>query len=302
MSKLIPINTSSFAEFNQEPFNLLVQYGFTPVLNPYRRNLKRHEVIELCSDAIGIIAGTEPLDAEILEKLPRLKVISRCGAGISNVDLVEAQRRGVQVCNTPDAPTQAVAELTLGLMLDMLRRISVMNDLLHRGDWTKCMGSLLSGKKIGIVGYGRIGVAVANLTRAFGCDVAYCDPFVAPLGTDTSLSLECLLKWADIVSLHVSSTETLIGNEQIRWMRTGSWLVNVSRGECVDEAALCAALADGHLAGAALDVYSREPYSGPLMEFDSVVMTPHIGSYARESRILMETESVRNLLIGLGIL
>lgn len=302
MNKNIPITTSSFAEFDHEPIDLLVQHGFTPVLNPYRRNLKRHEVVELCSEAIGIIAGTESLDAEILGQLPSLKVISRCGAGMSNVDLVEAERRGICVCNTPDAPTQAVAELTLGLMVDMLRHVSTMNDALHRGEWTKRMGNLLTGKKVGIVGYGRIGKAVAHLVRAFGCDIAYCDPFVSSPGIDASLALEELLQWSDIVSLHVSCAKPLIGEGEIRLMRTGSWLVNVSRGECVDEAALCAALTDGHLAGAALDVYSQEPYDGPLKGFDTVVMTPHIGSYARESRIQMENEAVRNLLIGFGII
>ncbi len=308
----IAITTSLFGKDNVKPVDILKNNGFEVILNPYGRTLKGNEIIELCEGATGIIAGTEILDVDTLECLTKtypqssvlspqsLKVISRCGAGLDNVDVNVANRLGIKVFNTPDAPTLAVAELTVGLILDLLRKVSWMDREFRGGKWQKRMGNLLCGKKVGIKGFGRIGKKVAELLKPFGCEIAYADPFVEDglLGL-CRLSLEDLLKRADIVTIHVGVHERLIGEKELQLMKKGAWLINTSRGGVVDEAILYEYLKNGYLSGAALDVFEEEPYAGPLKELNNVILTPHIGSYAKEARVRMEMEAVENLLRGL---
>jgi D-3-phosphoglycerate dehydrogenase len=296
----IAITTTSFCEYDQYPLKNLKDKGFEYIFNPYGRKLKKDELMDLAKDAVGIIAGTESIDADVIKKLAVLKVISRCGAGIDNVDLVAAEKQGIKVYNTPDAPTLAVAELTIGMMLDMMRKVSQMDRLVRSGQWKKLMGNLLYEKKIGIIGYGRIGKKVASLLRSFNCDICYADPVVEEDSSGMQrLALKDLLKWADIVSIHVSSSNKIIGAPEIACMKRGAWIVNVSRGGVIDEKCLYENLRNGYLAGAAIDVYEREPYEGVLRDLDNIILTPHVGSYARESRIEMEAQSVANLLAGL---
>ena len=298
----IAITTTTFGEYDKGPLNLLSRNGFQVIPNPYERKLKKGEVIELCKDAVGIIAGTETLDADIMETLVNLKVVSRCGTGVDNVALVDADRIGIKVYNTPDAPTLAVAELTVGFMINLLRKVSQMNMELKAGQWQKRMGNLLCEKRVGIKGCGRIGRKVAELLKSFGCEIAYADPFVEDGLLDLQrLSLKELLCWADIVTLHVGTREKLIGEKEFQYMKEGELIINTSRGGVVDESALYENLKNGHLAGAALDVFEEEPYSGPLKELGNIILTPHIGSYARDTRVEMEGQAVENLLKGLGI-
>ncbi len=296
----IAITTTTFGEYDKGPLNLLSKNGFQVKLNSFRRKLKKGEVIELCKDVIGIIAGTETLDSDTIRTLSNLKVISRCGAGIDNVALVDADRIGIKVYNTPDAPTSAVAELTVGLILNLLRKICWMDRELSSGKWHKKMGNLIHGKKVGIKGFGRVGRKVAELLKPFGCEIAYADPFVEDglLGLNR-LSLEDLLGWADIITIHVSVSEKLIGEREFQLMKKGTYIVNTSRGGVIDELVLYKYLTNGYLSGAALDVFKDEPYTGPLKELDNVIITPHIGSYAKEARIEMERQAVENLLRGL---
>ena len=302
MSK-IAITTTTFGEYNKEPLNILDRNGFQVQSNPYQRKLRKDEVIKLCKGAVGIIAGTETLDVDIMETLTTLKVISRCGTGTDNVALVDAERMGIKVFNTPDSPTSAVAELTVGLMINLLRNVSLMEKELRMGQWKKRMGNLLSEKRIGIKGFGRIGKKVAELLKPFGCEIAYADPFVEDglLGLQR-LSLKELLCWADLVTIHVGVNEKLIGEEEFKCMKDGAIIINTSRGGVVDESALYENLKNGHLAGAALDVFEEEPYSGPLKELGNIILTPHIGSYARDTRVEMEEQAVANLLTGLGVI
>jgi D-3-phosphoglycerate dehydrogenase len=297
----VVITTTSFGKYDRMPLDELEREKLEYILNPYGRKLTREEVIVLAEGAHGIIAGTEPLDAAVLEQLQHLRVISRCGAGMDNVDIKAAEASGIQVFNTPDGPTLAVAELTVGLILDLLRKVSLMDRKLREGVWEKNMGNLLYGKRIAIIGFGRIGQRVAYLLTPFGVDIAYCDV----------CSIECsfpekekrdLLSWGDIITLHCSPSPddgSIIGKEELKQMQKGAWLINGSRGGLVDEEALYWALKDGYLSGAALDVFANEPYTGPLCELDNVILTPHIGSYAIESRIEMELQAVRNVIKGL---
>lgn len=297
----IAITTSSFAKFSEAPLDLLRQSGVEFVFNETGRALTEDEAIALLSDCVGVAAGTEPLTRRVMEALPQLKVISRCGTGTDSVDLDAAREKGIAVCNTPDGPTQAVAEITLGMMLDLLRHVSRMDREVRAGVWKKRMGNLLMGKKVGIVGFGRIGRAVARLCQAFGAELAFADPMAEDSATPRK-SLSELLAWADIITLHCPKPKDgiLLDAAKLGSMKKGSWLVNAARGGLVDEAALAALLQSGHLAGAAVDTFMKEPYTGPLTTVDSALLTPHVGSYAVEARIGMEVDTIKNLLKALG--
>lgn len=297
----VAITTSSFARFSDEPLRLLREAGIAYVLNATGRALTEDEAIDLLRGCIGVAAGTEPLTRRVLQALPELRVISRCGTGMDSVDRAAAAEQGIAVRNTPDAPTRAVAELTLGYALDLMRLVSRMDRELRDGAWTKRMGNLLTGKRVGLVGFGRIGRATAALFEALGCTTAFSDPVARDAGT-AGMELDALLAWADIVTLHCSKPEDggyVLDQRRLGLMRPGTWLINAARGGLVDEAALHALLASGHLAGAALDVFAQEPYDGPLRALPNVILTPHIGSYAVEARVQMETETIRNLLDAL---
>lgn len=293
----IAITTSSFAEYDDKPLKLLRESEFGVLINPHKRRLEKNETLELCLECIGIIAGTELYDDNLLRQLKNLKVISRCGVGLDTIDLRTAEALGIKVVNTPNGSTLAVAELTVAFILDLLRKVSFMHLSVKDRKWQKKMGNLLKDKKIGIVGFGRIGQKVAQLLMPFGCTVAYCDLYLKDgIPGFSSLPLEELLGWSDIVSVHVSGNNTIIGAKEINLMKRGSWLINTSRGKSVDEEALYNSLKSRCLQGAALDVFTQEPYCGKLLELDNVILTPHIGSYAVETRVEMEREAVVNLL------
>lgn len=300
--KKVAITTTSFGQYDENPLKTIQAGGHDVVLNPYGRKLKKDEIVELCKDTAGIIAGTELMDAEILEKLTDLKVISRCGTGLDNIDLSAAKRLGIKVFNTPDAPTIAVAEMTIGLILNLLRKINRMDFALRQDRWEKLMGNLLYGKNVGIIGFGRIGKKVAELLKPFGCRIKYYDPEAVTADSDIKkVELNELLEGSDIISIHVSTKEQIIGESEIKQIKKGAWMVNVSRGGAVDENALYHALKEGYLTGAAIDVFVQEPYTGQLKELGNVILTPHIGSYAKEARVKMEMDAVENLLKGLEV-
>lgn len=301
--KTIAISTSSFGKIDEKPLKILKSSGVSPLLNPSGRKLSKSELVDLAKGSIGLIAGTEILDEDVFCQLPELRVISRCGVGMDNVDQVAAKAYSIEVHNTPDAPTLAAAELTVGLILSLLRHTARMDRDLRAGKWKKRMGSLLSGKKIGIIGFGRIGQKIAKLLLPFGVEISYCD--ICKISCTLlceSKQLQDILPWADIVTLHCSKTpdgKFLIGVKELQLMKASSFLINVSRGSVIDESALYDSLSQGRIAGAALDVYQDEPYKGSLLEIENIILTPHIGSYAKEARVQMEIQAVENLLQGL---
>ncbi len=294
----IAITTSSFARYSDEPLKLLEQAGVEYVMNDKGRALTEEEAIQFLKDCDGVAAGTEPLTRKVMDALPNLKVISRCGTGMDSVDRGAAAEKGIEVRNTPDGPTLAVAELTLGLILTLLRQVSHQDRELRSGVWKKRMGNLLHGKNVGIIGFGKIGRAVARLLEPFGVNIGYHDPY-AEVPEYTRLELDELMGWADVITLHCPKSESgtpLLDLGRLSLMRPGSFVLNVARGGLIDEKALFGLLTAGHLAGAALDCFNKEPYEGPLKDMDNVILTPHIGSYAKEARIIMETDTIRNLL------
>ena len=299
----VAIGVSTFGAADPAPRALLAAAGARLVENPHGRTLKELEVAELLREADGLIAGTEPLTAVVLEGSPRLRAISRVGVGTDNVDLAAAARLGIAVFNTPDAVTQAAAELTLGGILSVLRHIHFMDRELREGRWTRKMGSLLSGKTVGIVGLGRVGKRVAGLLEPFGVERIGYDIFPDTTWAHehgvTITPFHRLLERSDIVTIHTSKSPDvgpIFGAAELALLKPGAVIVDTARGEVLDEAALVEALRDGRLAGAYLDVFAQEPYDGPLRELPNVLLTPHAGSYAEEARVRMETEAAEQLL------
>jgi len=303
------ITTSTFAKFDKRPIEILQEKGIEILKNPFGRKITKEESFDLYSSEVdGVIAGTEMISRELLSKTESLKVISRCGIGLDGVDLEAAKEKGIKVFITLDPVVIAVAELTVGLMLDCLRNISKNNLDIKNGIWQKPMGSLLKDKVVGIVGLGNIGKRVVGLCKNFGCkfvafDINRDETFANEHNLEY-LDLDSLLKESDIVSIHLSLTEetrNLISKEKLNLMKPSSFLVNTSRGSVVDEDALVEMLKEKKIAGVALDVFEKEPYEGPLQEIEEAILTSHIGSYAREARIEMERLAVSNLIEGLGI-
>lgn len=303
MSSLV-ISTSSFDTGNNPAIQRLLQQGFQIVTNPHKRKLTEDEIIELLSGgASGLIAGIEPLTERVFQSAPHLKVISRCGAGLDSVDLVAAKNHGITVLNTPEAPAQAVAELTLGLMLTLLRQINPIDRAVRNDEWPRTQGRLLAAQTVGIIGLGYIGRRVARLCQAFEANVIAHDPFASQIPDGVTLvPLQQLLVSADIITLHTpygADTHHLLNADAFAAMKPEAIVINTARGGLVDEDALLVALQTSKISAAALDVFEQEPYHGPLIECSNVILTSHVGSLARESRQRMEIEAAENLLQGL---
>lgn len=305
MALCIAIAPSSFAEEDKSPLRLLEAAGVEIKPNPFGRRLNEAEIIEHLRGVDGLLAGLEPLNRRVLESAaPRLKALARVGIGMTNVDQQAARELGIKVSNTPDGPMRAVAEMTVAALLAIGRNLVPMNAALHAGEWKKQIGFGLDGVKVLIVGYGRIGRRTAALLRPFGAAILVCDPYVEAASLtdgERAVTLDEGLADAEVISLHASGTECLLGPAQFARMNPGAVLLNSARGELVDEAALADALESGRVAGAWFDAFWKEPYQGPLTRFPQVLLTPHTATYTRQCRLDMETQAVKNLLRDLGI-
>lgn len=300
----IVISTSSFDLDDNAGIDLLRTAGLKITSNPFGRKLTEAEISDLLGDSVvGLLAGVEPLTARVIADAKGLRVISRAGVGLDNVDQAAARDREIPVLSTPDAPVDAVVEMTMGLILAVLRHIPEADRQVRNGAWPRLKGHLLKAQTVGIVGLGRIGARVASICNAFGARVIAHDPMIRDTSADVEwVELAQLLSQADIVSLHAPSnaaTHHLINAESLAAMKPGAILVNTARGNLVDETELVKALQRGHLSGAALDVFEEEPYNGILTGLPQVVLTPHLASSAIESRCQMELEAAINLYAGL---
>lgn len=303
MKQKIFIALSTFAEFGDEPMKLLKKSGLDFHVNGLKKRLVQSDIIQYAKDCDGIIAGVEPYDNDVLDKLPKLKCISRAGVGVDNISLSKAREKKIKILNTPDVVILPVAELTVAMIFDLLKKLTLHTTLLRAKRWEKHAGFLLSGRKIGILGLGRIGKKVARLLKKLDADVYGADVAVdrawAKRHKIKIVPVKKLLGVCDVLTIHISPAKEIpfyLGRAEIARMKKGAMLVNVSRGSLVDDNALYDALRMGHLAGAALDVFSREPYAGKLCELDNVILTPHIATLTCESRLEMEILAVENLI------
>ena len=253
----------------------------------------------MISDFDVLIAGTEPITDRVMARAKCLKLISRVGIGLDNVDLLAAERRGMQVSYTPDAPAPAVAELTIGLMLSLLRSVHVVNAKMHRGEWQRHFGRRLSEVAVGIIGVGRIGSNVLRHLAGFGnprilVNDTHPDPGVAPQLKLEWVDKETIYREADVISLHVpltGQTKNMIRSDQMLQMKKDAIVINTARGGIINEQDLAEVMKSGHLHGVAIDVFDQEPYSGELADIERCLLTSHMGSMSIDCRTRMEIEA-----------
>lgn len=302
-SAVVLVSTSSFGVHDRAPLTTLEEAGFAVRLNPHGRKLSEAEAIELYADCVGVVAGTEKVTTNVLEASPTLRAISRVGVGTDAIDFDAAKRANVSVINTPSAHVDAVAELVLGGILASYRHLARADAIVRSGEWKKPMGRLFRGKTLGLVGFGQVAQRLCELARPFEVSLIATD--LAPnrvraqeLGVELG-SLNDVLQRSDVVSLHVPATDGtkgLIGREELGQMKAEALLVNAARGGIVNEEALETHLNANKAFSAYLDTFENEPYSGPLAKNERVLLSSHIGSYAKEARVRMEQEAVDNLL------
>ncbi|NWG09594.1 MAG: D-2-hydroxyacid dehydrogenase [Nitrososphaerales archaeon] len=281
----------SFAEKGIEKLSSIFDVTYSP-------KITSQELLSTIHDYdVIIVRGRTKITKEVIEKGENLKIVGRAGIGLDNIDLRSAESRGIKVFNTPESSTNAVAELTIGLMIDLARGISRGDAGMKQGRWLKdeLMGSELKGRTLGVVGMGRIGTRVAKMAKTFGMKVLVSDIIELDKGLLEDLGakevpLDDLLSSSDFVTLHVTLTDEthhMINEQILGKMKKGAYIINTSRGTVIDERALTKALKNGWIKGAALDVFEVEP-PGPseLVELPNVIATPHIGAQTKESQEL----------------
>ena len=285
--------------------------GCDLVENTEERDLSQAELIAAIGDVDGLLCLlTNRIDAEVLDAAPRLKVVSNYAVGFNNVDVAAATERGIPVCNTPEVLTETTADFAWTLLMAVARRVVEGDRYVREGRFTTwepllLLGGDIHGKALGIVGAGRIGMAVARRARGFGMHILYSDVHEPPAEVARGLQLERvelddLLRRSDFVSVHapyMPATHHLIGAPQLALMRPTAYLINTARGPLVDEAALVETLRSGRIAGAGLDVFEDEPRLAPgLADLPNVVLAPHIASASLETRTRMGLVAAENLL------
>jgi len=298
MSKVL-ITTVPFGNKDRAPLNLLEKNDIKYLINPLNKKLTEDELVELVSDFDVIIAGTELITKKVMNAATNLKIISRVGIGLDSVDLLEAERRGIIVSYTPDAPAPAVAELTIGLMLTLLRSAQLSNMEMHNGKWHRFFGRRLSEITVGIIGVGRIGAGVLQHLQGFGSPKI----LVNDINPDNNLNKKFNIEWvdketiyqqADIITIHTPltvQTKNMIKKEQLLSMKEDAIIINTARGGIINEDDLYEIMQAGHLSGAAIDVFDFEPYAGKLREIERCILTAHMGSMSVDCRTRMEIEA-----------
>src|SRR5687768_11212148 len=293
------IHEDGLALFREAGWDVLV--AADPIKDPQVLALALADV-----DAVLVRSATK-VPAEAIADAPRLKVIGRAGAGVDTIDVDAATAKGIAVMNAPDGNTLAAAEHALSLLFALARHVPRADAGMKAGEWPKAglTGFELEGKKLGVIGLGRIGATVARKARGIGMDVAAYDPFLPPAaagkGSVPLLTLDDLLAWADVVTLHVPRTKettNLLDEKRLRAMKPGAFVVNAARGGLVDEDALLKLLDEGHLAGAALDTFVTEPLpkDSPLRDHPKLILTPHLGASTGEAQQAVSTILARQVI------
>lgn len=298
MTKVL-ITTVPFGNKNRLPLELLKNAGIEFMINPLKKKLSEEQLVEMITDFDAIIAGTEPITEKVMEKANNLKFISRVGIGLDSVNLLAARERGIKVSYTPDAPAPAVAELTIGLILSLLRSIHMSNVQMHQGRWYRHFGRRLEEVTVGIIGVGRIGLLVLKKLSGLGTSNFLTNDIIHNHQLNRNfdvewVSKEKIYKEADIISLHLPLThltKNMIRKEHIQTMKADATLINISRGGIINETDLHEVMQTGHLSGAAIDVFEKEPYEGPLKEIERCLLTAHMGSMSVDCRTRMEIEA-----------
>jgi D-3-phosphoglycerate dehydrogenase len=302
MTGTVLVSTPSFGARSNAPWATLEEEGLVARTDTERHPLSAAELAEVVGDADALIVGLDRVDARVLAAAPSLRVVAKHGVGVDNIDVAAAAARGVTVLNAPGSNTGAVADLTFALLLATVRHIIPAHAATAAGRWERLYGPELAGRTLAVIGFGRIGQAVARRAAGFDMTVVAHDPFVpdvriAQLGGHPLPLDECLRR-ADAVTLHVPGTggAPLLDAERIALLKPGAYLVNTARGDLIDEQALADALTSGQLAGAGLDAFATEPPTGsPLLTAPNVVLTPHMGAFSDDANAAMGTTVVRDI-------
>jgi D-3-phosphoglycerate dehydrogenase len=298
------ITTIPFGDKDRLPLVLLENAGLEYLINPFNKKITEDQLAEIIPDFDAIIAGTEPITEKVLNRASNLKLISRVGIGLDSVDLIAAQKRDIKVSYTPDAPSLAVAELTIGLMLSLLRSVHVSNTQMHQGNWHRFYGKRIEKVTIGIIGVGRIGTGLLERLKGFGAPTILVNDIEPKYELDNEYKLEWsskeqILKESDIISLHLPLThltKNMIRKEHLFSMKSDAIIINTSRGGIINEHDLYEVMQSGHLSGAAIDVFEKEPYDGPLKKIERCLLTAHMGSMSLDCRTRMEIESTEEVV------
>jgi len=300
------ITSRSFGRYCTEALELVKSVAEVEI-SPYGRALTESELLEVVKEVEGLVVGNDKIDRNVIENARNLKIVARHGVSVSNIDLKAATQNDVVVTYTPGANADSVADFTIGLMICVVRHIPRAHTSTVQGKWesNKFMGMELSGKTLGIIGLGRIGSKVARRAKGFNMRILYYDQIrkihlEKELGVEY-VDLKTLLRESDIVTLHVNLTDEtrgMIGKEELGLMKKTAYLINTARGPVIDEKALYEALKKRKIAGAAIDVYSREPPGSnfPIFELDNVVVTPHIAAYTREAIQRMDMMNAEDIV------
>ena len=293
--KKLFIATSSFAKDYPKLLSDLKKNKVNFQLNPLGKKLKKSEILKYAINSTHLIAGTEKYDLEILNKLKHLRLIFRLGSGTDNIDLDSALKKNIKILKPKITLEKAVGELTIGLILNLLRKINTHDKNLKLKIWKKEMGNLLYKKNVGIIGYGKIGRYVGKLVKAFGAKILIND--VKNFKNKTNL--KNIFRNSDIVTIHsnfIKKDFKLINKNYLKLLKKNAIIINTSRSEILDYEYLYYLLKHNKIRGAALDVFDIEPYYGKLIKLQNTILTPHIGSYASEIRNQMEKEAVKSII------
>jgi len=293
------ITTIPFGDKNKYPLDHLKSAGVEYLINPLNKKLTEDELSEMVTDFDVIIAGTEQITSKVMDRASNLKMISRVGIGLDSVDLLAAEERGIIVSYTPDAPAPAVAELTIGMMLTLLRSVYISNSEMHDGKWHRFFGRRLSEITIGVIGVGRIGAGVLRHLKGFGNPRILVNDVSNKENIEQGFNVEWvdkekIYREADIISLHTpltADTKNMICKEQLMSMKEDAIVINTARGGIINEEDLYGVMQAGHLSGAAIDVFNQEPYDGPLRKIQRCLLTAHMGSMSIDCRTRMEIEA-----------
>tara|TARA_B100000886_G_scaffold39347_2_gene24341 strand:+ start:2184 stop:3110 length:927 start_codon:yes stop_codon:yes gene_type:complete len=297
------ISITSFSENSPIPKKIFQDNGIEIVENKSNKKLNETDLVNLSKDCYGIIAGTECISKKVIESSEKLRIISRVGIGVDNIDLDAAKINNVVVKNTPNIPAPYLAEMTIGIIITMLRKIHLSNIEMHKGMWSRNYGKSITDAVIGIIGYGKIG---QSLVRKFESlhpkKILIYDISNKPSTISKNIEIvnfDDVLSSSDVITIHIpltTKTKNLFNSNSINKMKRGSILINNSRGGIINEEDLYDALNEGKLSGAALDVFENEPYHGKLIGLDNCLLTSHIGSMSIECRNEMEIQSVMNII------
>ena len=297
----ILISASPFCEHILTPINILKKNNILYNLNPKKRKLTEKEISKLIKTYDGLIADVEPLNKKVLSKAKNLKIISRVGIGINNIDLEYAKKKGIVVTNTPDAPTEAVIELNLGLIFSLIRNISIHNTEMKKLEWSRKFGVRLKFLKIGILGLGRIGLGLSKKLLKIGASKIFYNDLIKKKVKKNIVykSKDYIFKNCDMVCLtlpETTKTKKILNKKIFKKMKKHSFIINTSRGDLIDENDLLTYLKKGYFSGIALDVFNKEPYYGGLSKFKRCILTPHIASHTIDCRNRMEIEATEDLI------